>query len=70
MTKRIVVKIGTSVLTAGTRRLNHARMLEIVRQCSALHEEGHELIVCTSGAIAAGSERLRISRRPDSLAEK
>lgn len=70
MTKRIVVKIGTSVLTAGTRRLNRARMLEIVRQCAALHQEGNELIVCTSGAIAAGSERLRMASQPDSLAEK
>ncbi len=70
MTRRIVLKIGTSVLTGGTRKLDHDRMFEIVRQCAALHEEGYELIVCTSGAIAAGSERLRMTRQPDSLAEK
>ena len=70
MTRRIVLKIGTSVLTGGARRLDPARMLGIVRQCAALHEEGYELIVCTSGAIAAGSERLGVTRQPDSLAEK
>ena len=70
MRRRIVVKIGTSVLTGGTRKLDRSRMLEIVRQCAAIHREGHDLIVCTSGAIAAGNERLRMTRQPDSLAEK
>lgn len=55
---RIVVKFGTSVLTGGTSRLDRAHMVDLVRQCARLHRAGHDLIVCTSGAIAAGRERL------------
>src|SRR5258706_14096431 len=56
--KRIVIKLGTSVLTDGTRRLSRRRMLEIVRQTAQLQERGHGVIVVSSGAIAAGRELL------------
>ncbi len=56
--KRIVVKLGTSTLTNGTRQLNRQRMLEIVQQIAHLHQQGHEMVVVTSGAMAAGRERL------------
>lgn len=67
MPHRVVVKLGTSVLTGGTPRLNKARMLELVRQLAVLHDQGLELILCTSGAIAAGRERLDIYRSSESL---
>lgn len=70
MARRIVIKIGTSVLTGGTKRLDRAHMLEIVRQCAALHRDGLDLIICTSGAIAAGRERLGFPKVPDSLSGK
>lgn len=56
--RRIVIKFGTSVLTDGTRRLSRPRMVDLVRQCAGLHREGHELIICTSGAVAVGREKL------------
>lgn len=56
--QRIVLKLGTSVLTKGTARLNRQRMLELVQQVSALHNDGRELIVVSSGAQTAGRERL------------
>jgi glutamate 5-kinase len=56
--QRIVVKLGTSTLTGGTRQLNRQRMLEIVQQVARLHQAGHEMIVVTSGAMAAGREAL------------
>ena len=56
--RRIVLKLGTSVLTKGTERLNRQRMLELVQQVAELHEAGHELIVVSSGAQTAGRERL------------
>lgn len=65
--RRVVVKLGTSVLTAGTSHLNKAQMLELVRQMAALHNQGLELILCTSGAIAAGRERLNYYRSSESL---
>lgn len=55
---RIVVKLGTSVLTGGTPRLDRAHMIELVRQCAQLHGQEMDIILCTSGAIAAGHERL------------
>lgn len=55
---RIVVKLGTSTLTGGTPHLNRQRMLEVVQQIAKLHQEGHEMILVSSGAQAAGKERL------------
>lgn len=56
--KTIVVKLGTSILTGGTRRIDRAHMVELVRQLATLHREGHQIVVVTSGAIAAGRELL------------
>lgn len=70
MHKRIVVKLGTSVLTGGTRRLDRAQMVEIARQCAALQRQGREVIVVTSGAIAAGRERLDHPAVPPTVAAK
>ncbi len=55
---RIVVKLGTSTLTGGTPHLNRQRMLEIVQQVARLHQQGYEMLVVSSGAQAAGRERL------------
>jgi len=68
--KRIVVKLGTSVLTGGTPHLDRAHMVELVRQCAALHAEGGEVIVVTSGAIAAGRERLGYPDLPPTVTAK
>ena len=56
--QRIVVKLGSSVLTKGTARLNRQGMLELVQQIAALHERGQQLIVVSSGAQMAGREKL------------
>lgn len=56
--RRIVVKLGTSVLTRGTSYLNLQRMLEIVQQIAKLQSDGHEVIVVSSGAQTAGREQL------------
>ena len=70
MPRRIVVKLGTSVLTGGTRRLDRAYMVDFVRQFAALHAQGTDVVVCTSGAIAAGRERLGPMKAPESLSVK
>lgn len=56
--QRIVVKLGTSVLTAGTDRLSRPRMVDLVRQVAGLMAEGREVILVSSGAIMAGREVL------------
>lgn len=68
--RRVVVKFGTSVLTLGTPRLNRAHMVELVRQCATLHDEGIDVIVCTSGAIASGRERLNFPKLADTVTNK
>ena len=55
---RIVAKFGTNVLTAGSSQLDLEVMAALVAQVAQLHERGAEVIVVTSGAIAAGRHRL------------
>ena len=55
---RLVLKLGTSVLTNGTTQLNRQKMLEIVQQIAYLHQQGLEIAVVSSGAQAAGREIL------------
>jgi glutamate 5-kinase len=69
-TLRVVVKIGTSVLTNGTPSLSPQRMLEIVQQVAAAHQAGHEIIIVSSGAVAAGRERLGFPELGRSLPAK
>jgi glutamate 5-kinase len=70
MHQRIVVKLGTSVLTGGTPHLDRAHMVDLVRQCAALQREGREMIVVTSGAMAAGRERLGYPDLPPTVNAK
>ena len=53
---RIVIKIGTSTLTAGEQQLCLSRMVDLVRQIHDLKEAGHEIVLVSSGGIAAGRE--------------
>jgi glutamate 5-kinase len=57
--KRLVVKVGTNVLTAGTDRLNRPRIVDLARQISEARQQGIEVVLVSSGAVAAGRERLQ-----------
>jgi len=66
--KRIVVKVGTSVLTErGGDQLSPARVATIAKQVGRIHRAHREIIVVTSGAIAAGMHVLRYKTRPRAL---
>jgi glutamate 5-kinase len=56
--RRIVAKFGTALLTAGTDRLNRRVMSGLVGQVANLRRHGIEVIIVSSGAIAAGRDRL------------
>jgi len=56
--RRVVVKVGTNLLTSGTSRLDRQAMSRIVSQVAALCAGGGQVVVVTSGAIAAGRQRL------------
>jgi glutamate 5-kinase len=68
--QRIVIKLGSSTLTAGTPHLSPAHLVEIVRQVAQLHEQGCEMVVVSSGAIAAGRERLQFPKLPKEIPAK
>ena len=55
---RIVVKLGTNLLTAGSDRLSLETMASLAGQIAQLHKQGLEIIIVSSGAVAAGRHRL------------
>ena len=56
--QRIVAKFGTKVLTDGQAHLSTEVMSDLVRQVAALHAAGAEVAIVTSGAVAAGRDRV------------
>lgn len=70
MYKRIVVKFGTSVLTGGSPKLDHPHMVNLVRQCAEQYQQGRDVIICTSGAIAVGRHRLGFPNIPNTVTNK
>lgn len=67
---RIVVKIGTSTLAHPTGRLNIRRIEEMCKVLSDLKNEGHEIILVSSGAIGMGVGKLSLSKRPEDIPTK
>lgn len=67
---RITVKVGTRLLTHHTGKLNLGYMERLVRKLSDLRNEGHEVILVTSGSIGAGRGRLNIARKKITIPEK
>jgi glutamate 5-kinase len=55
--QRIVVKVGTSLLTGSSPRLDPDSISNLVNQIAALHKNGFEVILVSSGACAAGKEK-------------
>ena len=60
---RIVVKAGTNVLTGGGDSLNEEIMASLVRQIASVRERGVEVLIVSSGAIAAGVNILGVDRQ-------
>jgi len=60
---RIVAKFGTSLLTGGSDRLNRDIMSRLVSQVAQLHEQGLEMIIVSSGAIASGRHKLGLTKQ-------
>lgn len=69
--QRIVIKIGSSSLThAQTGEVNLMKIEKLVRVVSDLRGQGKDVVLVSSGAIAAGRQALGRHRKPDTLAEK
>ena len=61
--KRIVAKFGTNLLTGGTEQLDRKVMSSLVQQIAQLHSEGHEIVIVSSGAVAAGRQKLGLRKK-------
>ena len=63
----VVVKLGTSTLTGGTQTIDQEYIADLCEQVAVLRGEGVPVVIVTSGAAAAGRERLGIERRPSDI---
>lgn len=68
--KRIVVKIGSSSLTDSKGQIDNVKLLDHVQAVAALRKAGHEVLLVSSGAVAAGFSRLGYPARPSTLKGK
>lgn len=64
---RIVIKIGSSTLTHNGGKLNLTLIDRLLRQIVDLKNQGREILLVTSGAIAAGMGELNLSQKPQSI---
>jgi glutamate 5-kinase len=65
--KKMVIKMGSSSLTSKAGGLDKVNMRRFVNEVSSLIKRGMEVIIVTSGAIAAGLENLNIKKKPEDI---
>ena len=65
--KRLVVKVGSAVLSRGDIALHQATLERICRELVWLRKEGYQVVLVSSGAILAGMGRLGLTERPGSI---
>jgi len=68
--RRIVVKLGTGVLTHGIGQLDTARIAALAAGISGLRERGVEVIIVSSGAVGLGMGRLTLKKKPAEVSRK
>ena len=67
---RVVVKVGTSTITYPNRKPNLMRMEKLVREIVGLSNEGYEMVLVTSGAIAIGMDRMNLDKKPREIPKR
>ncbi|MGD1090061.1 MAG: glutamate 5-kinase [Verrucomicrobiota bacterium] len=68
-TARLVVKLGTGVLTDTRKQIDPVQLEQLVAQIAAQRKAGKEIVLVTSGAVGAGMGALGYEKRPGELAE-
>ena len=68
--KRVVVKVGSSTITYANGKRNFSQIDRIARELSDLQNQGKEMILVTSGAVAVGVDRLGLPKKPDTIPGK
>ena len=67
--RRAVIKIGSSILS-GPNGINRPRLRSLAEELCGLHKRGIELVVVSSGAVAAGMARLGFKERPKTVPQR
>lgn len=67
--RRVVVKIGSALLTNHGQGLDRAAIAQWAEQMAAARAVGRELVLVSSGAVAAGMQRMGVGARPHALHE-
>lgn len=68
--KRVVIKVGTSTLTYKTGNINMRRVKKMVEVLSDLKNEGHDIILVSSGAVGVGVGCIGLQSRPTDMPTK
>ncbi len=68
--RRVVVKVGSALITAPGQGLSSALIRHVADEVAAAVAEGREVALVSSGAIVAGTARLGLTRRPRTIPEK
>ncbi|WP_010648088.1 glutamate 5-kinase [Oceanobacillus massiliensis] len=68
--KRIVIKIGSSSLTSKNGEVSRRKLEKLVAEVVRLKDDGHKVLLVSSGAVAAGYRKLGCLTRPKTLSEK
>jgi len=68
-TRRWVIKVGSSLVTAKGRGLDHDAIRDWCAQIAALRADGKQIVLVSSGAVAEGMARLALKKRPGALHE-
>ncbi|WP_230660172.1 glutamate 5-kinase [Psychrobacter sp. I-STPA10] len=67
--KRIIIKIGSSLLTNNGKGLDRTAIYEWAKQIATLHNQGMEVLLVSSGAVAEGVVRMGLEERPKKAQE-
>ena len=67
--KRIVIKVGSSMVTYKNGHINLERIDNLSRAISDMVNSGKEVVLVSSGAVSAGFGKLRLKEKPDNIRE-
>lgn len=70
MRKRIVIKVGSNVLTKADQKLDITRMSALVDQITILRQNGIEVLLISSGAVASGRSEVQVNKELDSVSAR
>lgn len=68
--KRIIIKVGTALITFGNGKINLINLEKLARVIAAVHHSGREIVLISSGAVGAGMGIMNIENKPESIIER